>query len=97
MQTAEANPSTKKDAWVLCDDSTKQYGRRLGPDLYEFKEKRHQGKVQGTINLADYDDERREWYASTYFESLAALIAESENEEDWKWILAECIFEMTSY
>jgi hypothetical protein len=98
MQTAEANPSTKKDAWLLCDDDTKQYGRQLGEGVFEFKEKRPKwrgGQVQGVVTLADYNEERREHYASIYYGSLAGLKADCG--EDWEWILAECIFEMTSY
>lgn len=99
MQTAEATPSTEKDAWLLCDDSTKQYGRQLGPGVFEFKEKRpHVGKVRAIITLADYNEERREYYAQGYYSSAEGALAglKADCGDDWEWILAECIFEQLS-
>ena len=84
-----------KPSWVLTDASTKQKGRQLGPGVYEFKEKRHGRKVRATVVLADYPEERRDYYAEAYYGSLAGLM--KENFEDWEWILAECIFEQQPF
>lgn len=50
--------------------------------------------MRATINLADYPEERRNYYAEAYYGSLAGLI--KDNLEDWEFILAECIFEQLS-
>lgn len=89
--------TTAKPKWLRTDDSAcKQRGRQLGPGLFEFKEKRFLGtparrKVRATINLADYSEERRNYYAELFYGSLAGLM--KDNLDDWEWILAECIFE----
>ncbi|MDF7815278.1 hypothetical protein [Hymenobacter sp. YC55] len=87
------SPSTQPTmpAWVVTDSSTKQKGRELAPGIYEFKEKRSGRKVRATILLADYNEERRNYYAEAYYGSLAGLMKECM--KDWEWILAECIFE----
>lgn len=92
--------TTKKPKWLVTDGSAcKQKGRQLAPGVYEFKEKRFMGtparrKVRAIITLAEYSPERRNYYAESFYGSLAELIA--ENFEDWEWILAECIFEQLS-
>lgn len=96
-QTAPA----QKPAWIVTDGSAcKQKGRQLAPGVYEFKEKRYMGtpakcKVRGIIALADYNEERRNYYAEAYYGSLAGLMKECM--ADWEWILAECIFEQESF
>lgn len=91
--TPQTNPTTKP-AWTVTDSSTKQKGRQLSPGVFEFKEKRFGRKVRATIVLADYDEERRNYYAEAYYGSLTGLM--KDNLADWEWILAECIFEQLS-
>ena len=89
--------TAQKPKWLRTDDSAcKQRGRQLAPGVYEFKEKRFMGtpakrKVRAIITLADYSEERQNYYASLFYGSLAVLI--KENLPDWEFILAECIFE----
>lgn len=94
LQPQTDSPQTKPK-WVLTDASTKQKGRMLAPGVYEFKEKRYGCKVKATVVLADYSQERRDYYAEAYYGSLAGLM--KDNFEDWEWILAECIFEQQPF
>jgi hypothetical protein len=101
IATIHQTATTQKPAWVVTDGSAcKQKGRQLGPGVYEFKEKRDFGpgkrrKVRAIITLADYSEERRNYYAEAYYGSLAGLMQENL-VDDWEWILAECIFEQLS-
>lgn len=94
IATLPQTETNTKPAWLRTDDSTKQKGRQLAPGIFEFKEKRNGRKVRATVVLADYPEERRNYYAEAYYGSLAGLI--KENFADWEFILAECIFEQLS-
>lgn len=96
LTTLPPTEKTAKPAWLHTDDSAcKQRGRQLAPGVFEFKEKRKcRGQVRATIYLADYNEERRNDFASTFYGSLAGL--KKECEDDWQFILAECIFEQLS-
>jgi hypothetical protein len=89
-------------AWICTDGDTSQYGRKLAPGVYEFKEDRehqpgHNKTVRATVVLANHSQEETESVVSAYYDSVAALRAEyaasGEDGEDADWIIAECLFE----
>lgn len=93
MTVVSAPVATPSTAWTLTDPDAQQYGRQLAPGVYEFKEKRGRSEFQATVKLADYSPERRNYYCEAFYGSLADLLAQFPDPQDWEWLLAECIFE----
>jgi len=80
--------------WKCTDPDTEQYGRRLGPQLFEFKQN---GVPATQIDLTQYTPEQIESIINAYgythqykngFHDIADLY-----DKETVWIMAECIFE----
>lgn len=109
-ETADSNKSRIK--WTKTDPDNFQFGRQIGDGVYEFKEFDHHSIfpdrvrtleeaeqmpdnwVQETVNINMYTKEQREDYVSSYYSSLESL--KEIYGKEWKWVLAECIFEQES-
>lgn len=79
--------------WVLTDPTTNQYGRRIDENIFEFKEGDYEdGVVQAVIDISEYTEEEIENCVSSYYSNLNEV--KELYEYDWKWIVAECIFEI---
>ncbi len=100
VATEEDEDEDYQSEWVCTDPDNKQYGRQLSENKFEFREKNHNVKeyndeeIEMTIDLDDYNEERQRYYALGYYNSLEHL--KEEYGDQWKWILAECIFEQES-
>lgn len=91
------NNWTNSKEWVNTDPDNGQWGRKIGPLKYEFKEVESgpNGDViirQEIIALDDYSITQRA-------EALKAFGYSNDDVSNWdrdtyRWILAECIFEL---
>ena len=94
--------------WRNTDPDTNQWGRQLSENIFEFKQDNLAKKtllmedptmdlsgesdtIQFEVDLSDYTLKAIENYTSSFYKSLHQLITTYQNE--WKWIVAECIFE----
>lgn len=88
--------------WICTDPSCKQYGRKIGERVFEFKEdvkfpNSPVVTVQKEIDLNDYTDEEINDYLSPYGWSIEILNNENDSNASAEWLMAECIFEQTLY
>jgi hypothetical protein len=87
--------------WICTDPDTKQFGRKIGQRVYEFKQecKYPDGLIieeEAEIWLDDYTDEEINDYLSPYSWSIEQL-KKDNSLEDAEWLMAECIFEQTIF
>lgn len=85
-------------AWICTDSDTKQYGRQITENIFEFKEK---GKEATIIDLSEWEEKEQEHIINSYGYTLMKGENISEGLQNVvelygssaKWIIAECIFE----
>lgn len=84
--------------WICTDPDNNQYGKQLGPKLFEFKETDCWGEtVQAQINLDDYSEQDKIECLDTYgykWDEQNKIFISPTGEEIEDWIIAECLFEM---
>jgi hypothetical protein len=84
--------------WVLTDPATKQYGRYINIDTFEFKEEVNvcgvTQVVTAEICLRDYTEEEMNEYVSPFGYTFGGIINDYSLLEG-NWLIAECIFETT--
>lgn len=109
-QIPEINHNTP---WTCTDPDNHQYGRKLSPGVYQFKEWIGGGKLdekieetikkefnrsssweEDTIVLSNFNEQEIREHISSYYNSLEHL--KEIYEDNWEWIVAECIFEQQS-
>lgn len=100
MYGEDANLEKLED-WKCTDLDNEQWGRQLGDNLFEFKEKNRgfdeyeeDEFIEIRINLDDYTEEQIENHISAYYENIAEVISIYGKQANW--IIAECIFEQES-
>lgn len=91
----------KLEDWKCTDLDNDQWGRQLGDDLFEFKEKNRgldeyeeDEFIEIQIDLDGYTEEQKEEYISAYYDSIEDVKAQYGMQANW--IIAECIFEQES-
>lgn len=83
--------------WICTGSSTKQYGRKLGTKLYEFKQEvkilglKGFSTVIDEINLMEYTLDQIEDYINPYGYTYQEL-KKTHDQEEVDWLIAECIF-----
>ena len=87
--------------WICTDPSVNQYGRKISVKTYEFKQdfKYPDGSIvneEMEINLKDYSDKQINNHLSAYGWNINQL-KEENTIEDAEWLMAECVFEQTSF
>jgi hypothetical protein len=87
--------------WKCTDLDNEQYGRQLSENIYEFKEKNRgligyeeNELIELTIDLDSYSISEIENHISSYYSGIEQV--KSIYGNDFKWIIAECIFEQES-
>ncbi len=76
--------------WTCTDIDNGQYGRQLGKNVFEFKEK----GIQMAINLCNYTNKEIKNHITAYYSTIKELKKLSKKSSNW--IIAECIFEQES-
>ena len=87
--------------WICTDPDMNQWGRKIKENIYQFKQDMMypDGTIieeEGEINLNHYTDEEINNHLSPYGWNIQKL-KEDNTLGDAKWLMAECIFEQTSY
>jgi hypothetical protein len=89
------------EEWQCTDLDNEQYGRQISENVYEFKEKNRglidyedDEFIEITIDLNSYSTAETENHISAYYSGVEEL--KSIYGDDFKWIIAECIFEQES-
>lgn len=75
--------------WILTDPATNQYGRKISPYKFEFKEDKRRNAI---IDLERYTWKEIADCCESYYPSMGRLFAEYGDSS--VWIMAECLFEM---
>lgn len=91
----------EEDNWKCTDPDLQQYGRKVSEGVYEFKELARglddyeEGEyVELTIKMVDYNAIEIEQHISAYYSSIEEI--KETYDDDWEFIVAECIFEQES-
>lgn len=75
--------------------NTEQYAIKITDDIWLYSEQDisdDSGFKMDEINLTDYSESDLEFYVSGYYKDVAEV--KKNYKDDWKQIVAECIFEM---
>lgn len=89
--------------WILTDPATNQYGRQLTDDLFEFKEDDKETSIID-LSFGNYTNKEIEQCINAYNYTLLKgklknprlhnIFEMSKTENEAKWIIAECLFEL---
>lgn len=92
-----------EEGWILTDPSCNQYGKKISDSIYAFREDREIDPktkevevFQSEIDLDDYHPEEIK-DAINFFGYDCVEDVEEIYGEEYKWIIAECIFELESH
>lgn len=93
-------PVASDAPWVLTDDETIQYVRRLGPETYDVLQislldpgTMVYGVYRDTVHIPDYTYNEILMILKTFGYSSFAEVSSAYGEEMYSQIIAECIFE----
>ena len=94
----------KETEWICTDPDNQQWGRKIAPGVYEFKEYNRfynpdddnsdDKIIEMTIVLSHYTPEQIWEHVSSYYDSMEQLYGYYGASSEW--IIAECIFEQES-